>query len=324
MILIIYSFFIAISLISGFLFAGCEMALISLNKNRVIKRSKSGDKKCMQLQKIIEDPVAMINTLLIGINFSVITCSILVHSILDTFLKDNAAIWTLFIMSFVYLIIGEIFPKTLFRYAPNKMALKMLPFLRIFFVLFRPAEKFLSYLVRKAITKRPKEYKQKLSKQEFLEILKLTADEGAINDVEKKLILQTFNLSKCTIKDIMIPIERVDRVSEDDDLRAAIKKSKESQHSRIAIHKKDDKSHIVGTLGIYDILYSSDEIKEIRQIMRPPVVIKEDLTCDRAFQILLSHKNPFLIAKSDNAKEKSTGIVTVTDIINHLFGEAIF
>ena len=134
-----------------------------------------------------------------------------------------------------------------------------------------------------------------MSKQEFLEILKLAADEGAIDDVEKKLVLQSFNLSKSTIKDIMVPIEKVDGVSEDEDLETAIKKSKESQHSRITVHKKDDKHHIIGTLGIYDILYSSDDINEIRQIIRPPVVIKEDVTCDRAFHILLSHSSPFLM-----------------------------
>jgi len=162
----------------GFLFAGSEMALISLNRYRVTKKADSGDKKFQALKAIIDDPIRMINTLLIGINLSIIAGSILIHSLLDEFIEHNAALWALLLSSFSYLLIAELIPKTLFHRAPTKMALKILPFLKISFALFRPAEKYFSILVRRTIRKSPDNLR-KLSKEELTDLLELASNEGS-------------------------------------------------------------------------------------------------------------------------------------------------
>jgi len=321
---IIYIFCIAFFLLAGFLFAGSEMALISINKYRVQKKSEAGDIRSQSLYEIIKDPIRMINTLLIGINLSIVAGSIFIHALLKEFHVKNHTLWALLASSFIYLLIAELIPKTLFHIAPNKMALKILPFLKVSFSSFRHIEKYFSALVNKTIKKNPDIHKKKLSRDEFLDLLNLASSEGSVYDEEKSLILKAFNLSLSKITDIMIPMERVDGIREDSDISQAVLKSKESRHSRIVVTSREDNTRIIGIITIYDILFSTESIKDIPSIMRPPVFVKDMITCDKALRKLRSHKTPFLVVKDTGSNDKSIGIITASDLINHLFGEKLF
>ena len=266
MTIFFYVSMIVFFLIAGFLFAGSEMALISLNRHRGLKRSEAGDGQCRSLMKILDDPTRMINTLLIGINLCIVSDSILVHAFLEKLHVMNPAFWTLLFMSFAYLIIGELIPKMLFHLAPNKMALLILPFLKISFFLFRPFEMFFSLLVRKTISGDLESRKKRLSQEDFLELLDLASDEGAVEEAEKMLMIKTFEFSRSKVQDIMVPIEKVDGISENASLRAAVQKSRSSRHSRIVVRKHDEEDRIIGVLTIYDILFSSSDISDISSI----------------------------------------------------------
>ncbi|MCK5706206.1 MAG: DUF21 domain-containing protein [Candidatus Aureabacteria bacterium] len=324
MIVLIYILIILVFLCGAFLFAGSEMALITLNKHRVMKKAKKGDKKNIALQKIIDDPVRMINTLLIGTNLCIISGSILSNALFKITTIKNPAIWALFITSFLYLIIGELIPKTLFRYAPNKMALKILPFLKISFFIFHPIEKIFSALVTKTIKKNPETNNKRISKKDFIDLLELASNEGSFQKIEKELILKTFEFSRSSIKDIMVPIEKVVIIDQSDTVEKAIDLFKKSRHSRILVRKEGTQNNISGILTIFDILYSNEEINEISSVIRPASRIKENLTCERAFQFILTKKSPLLIVYSSEGTERCTGIVTISDLINNLFGDNVF
>lgn len=318
--IIIYAFFSTFFVMLSFLFSGSEMALISVNKYRLKKQADAGNKNAKKILNIIKNPTEMINTILIGINLSVVSGSIFIHSLLKQFIPHQTALIALFLSSAIFLIIGELIPKSIFRYAPNKLILKIAPFLILVFKLLRPFEKIFTLAVKKFIKiKNTKSY-ETINKNDFLKLIDLAYEEKTLSETEKKLIEKTFELKSTYITKIMIPLEKVCLIDENTTVENAKRIIKAQMHSRVPVFSTS-KNNIIGITNIYDIFSETNSAKLIKQIMRPPAYISKHTTCDKALLELSKKKIPILIVAENKNNNMAIGIVTEKNLIDHFIGE---
>lgn len=118
----------ALILLNAF-FAATEIAVLSLNENKVRKQSEEGNKQAAKLLKIIEQPTTFLSTIQVGItlagflgsafaadNFASLLTNWLVntvgfHSISANALNTISVIVITLILSYFTLVLGELVPK---------------------------------------------------------------------------------------------------------------------------------------------------------------------------------------------------------------------
>ena len=117
---------VVLTLINAFL-AASEIAVVSVNKNRVEQKAEEGDPKSIRLLKVLHDPTNFLSTIQVGITLVNILSGASLADTLSARLapvlggsaaaKSLASIIVLAILTYVSIVFGELYPK---RIAMNK------------------------------------------------------------------------------------------------------------------------------------------------------------------------------------------------------------
>jgi CBS domain containing-hemolysin-like protein len=138
--------FLAALLLQG-LFAGYETGFISCNRFRLrYMAEEEHGARAMRLLRHIEKPDQMLTTLLIGTNLMVVTCTLVVSfevTYLNPFLPERVTaivdnVISTVIVAPIMLVFAEIIPKSVFRTHPTRLAVALLPVIRVFYLLLAP------------------------------------------------------------------------------------------------------------------------------------------------------------------------------------------
>ncbi|EUJ20770.1 hypothetical protein G161_04665 [Listeria monocytogenes FSL F6-684] len=113
---------VVLTMLNAF-FASAEMALVSLNKNRVKSQAETGDKKAVMLAKLVDDPSKFLATIQVGITlagfFSSASAATSIATRLESvfggssFAKELSIIVVTIVLSYITLVFGELYPKRL-------------------------------------------------------------------------------------------------------------------------------------------------------------------------------------------------------------------
>ena len=119
-------------------FAATEIAVISLNENKLRKQAEEGDGKAAQMLKMVEQPAGFLSTIQIGItlagflgsafaadNFASKIVRYLVDEVQLTAIPENvlntlAVVLITIILSYFTLIFGELVPKRVAMQSPTR------------------------------------------------------------------------------------------------------------------------------------------------------------------------------------------------------------
>ena len=134
---------ILVLVILSFFFSGTEIAFTSLNIGRLRLESEAGDDKKKKTYELSRDFSSVLYTVLVGNNLVNIAVSSLTTLLALRLLeRTNSALpikaITVAITTVVILILGEITPKLVANDNPNRFAVKMTGFLKIFIFIFKP------------------------------------------------------------------------------------------------------------------------------------------------------------------------------------------
>jgi putative hemolysin len=140
-------FYLAITgLLLSFFFAGSEIAFTSFNKLRLDVWFKQRVPFAGNAARFVQKPEEFFSTILVGNNLANILCTTFATYILIAF-YDETITWL--IITGAVLFFGEILPKTLFRPLADKIILKILLLVRLFYFLSKPFITFINYFVER-------------------------------------------------------------------------------------------------------------------------------------------------------------------------------
>src|SRR5699024_6173635 len=111
---------IVLTLINAFL-AASEIAVVTVNKNRIEQKAEEGDTKYQKLLKILQEPTNFLSTIQVGITLVNILAGASLADTLSSRLapvfgnsaaaKSIANIVVLAILTYVSIVFGELYPK---------------------------------------------------------------------------------------------------------------------------------------------------------------------------------------------------------------------
>ena len=308
---------IVLLLLSGF-FSSAETALFSISKTKARHIAKEGEKSYVLIQKMKNDPHALLTTILIGNNIVNVGAAALATTLSMKIIPNYAVGTATGIMTLLILVFGEVLPKSIAT--RNNILIARLAIYPIYWLslLFLPVLIFLNFIPR--ITGKIKRAST-LSEEELMTFVEVVEEEGEIKEEEKELIENIFEFDDTNSSEIMTP--RADMFVIEADKPLDLKTIAQSGFTRIPVIKEDI-DHVIGIVNIKDLFMhqaTSTEPIDIRRIMRKPYFVPEYKKLDRLLHQFKKRKNHVAIVIDEHGGV--SGLITLEDALEEIVGEIV-
>lgn len=324
------SLVILLVLLNGY-FVASEFSLVAVRKTRIDELVKKGNVAAKLVQNSLKELDSFISATQLGITIASLALGWIgepaIARSLESLFKSlpiNAAVISshtlsvaiaFTIITVLHIVLGELAPKTIAMQRAEVTSLIIIAPLRFFTKIFWPFIWILNGaggLVLKAFGFIPPSGHQLVhSEEEIKMILAQSAESGAIEHGEVAMVYSVFRFGDIPARQIMVPSEKIIAFNTTMSIKEIIKKVKYRTHSRFPIYEQTvDK--IIGFIHIKDIFLGKKMIREI--ITVPETKRIDDILLDM-------RKKRVHIAIVKNKHGKTTGLVTLEDIIESLVGE---
>jgi putative hemolysin len=304
-------------LLSGF-FSSAETALFSISKAKAIHLAKQKGPTNKLIKKMKADPHRLLTTILIGNNIVNIGASAIATAITIDLFESHAVGIATGVMTFLILIFGEIFPKSIAT--RNNILIARLVIFPLYWlsILFIPLIVFLNFIPKLTgkIHKKPF-----VTEEELMTFVEVVEEEGGIEEEEKALIENIFEFDDTNASEIMAP--RADMFVIDVNEELKLEEIVKSGFTRIPVIEGDI-DHVVGILNIKDLLMhqaTSDKAIDVRKIMREPYFVPENKKLDNLLQQFKKRKQHMAIIVDEHGGV--SGLITLEDALEEIVGEII-
>lgn len=313
-------------------FSGMEIAFVSTNKIFLEIEKKQKSIFSHLLKKITKSPSKFIATMLIGNNVALVIYGLFSGKLILNYifpdidqsfpLEFKHIIYQILISSFVILVTAEFIPKVFFHIYANRIFKYLSIPAYFFYLIFEPISSTLDRISRRVLNKytKTKEYKLSavFSKDEIGDYISEELSNN-LDNPERKTEIQIFqnalDFSSVRAREVMVPraeIISVDRYAS----RSKINQKFISNGlSKVLIHIENI-DHILGYVSLYDMF---SRPKSIKPIIRNVEFIPETMLINDVLNILT--KNRIGIAVVIDEYGGTSGIITIEDVIEELFGE---
>lgn len=317
-------FFLFLTLIVAAISAGAETALTSVNRLRIRNLAEEGDANAQHIAKLLQKPQSFLTTILVVSNVAVITGSTLATIIAVDLDFNGAEIISTALLSLIVLIFCEITPKSIAVLAPERWARWLVrPVEAIMFVL-QPLVIALTWvtsgMVRLFGGSGNRYSTQFVTEDELRLLVEVGEEEGVLEEEEREMIDNVFELSDTAVREIMVPRIDMVTVEADDDIRTATELILQGGQSRIPVYE-DSIDNIIGVLYAKDLLriYAQDQHATIREMVRPPFFVPESKRLDDLLREMQSQHVHIAIVVDEYGSV--AGLVTIEDLVEEIIGD---
>ena len=323
---------ILITIIFSAFFSGMEIAFVSSNKIYLEIEKKQNGFFSNVLKNITQSPSKFIATMLVGNNIALVVYGLysgkLILELLFPEIDSSKSLdfvyifYQTLISTFVILITAEFFPKVLFQIYANVL-LKYLSFPSYFFyVLLSPITYILNFISNSVLSKyfKTKEDELRLvfSKDELGDYIneELSYDSNTDEiDSEIQIFQNALDFSNVRAREGMVPRAEIISTDRYNSLNNIKQIFAENGLSKVLIYSENI-DHIVGYISLLDMFKEPENIKSI---IRPVEFIPEAMLINDVLNLLTKKRKNIAVVIDEYGG--TSGIITIEDIIEELFGE---
>ncbi len=304
-----------------------EIAFVSANKMHIELEKKRGNFLSRILHNLTENPSKFITTMLVGNNISLVVYGYFMGELLLSFLAPYIESEFLMLLTqtvistFIILVTAEFIPKAIYRIYANE-ALKMfaLP-AYIFFILFYIISEFIifisDFILRVFFNTKKDDAQLVFSKVELSnyisEQLETASDEEV--DSEIQIFQNALDFHDVKAREAMIPRTEIVAIELHESLKSLKDLFMETGLSKIMVYK-DSLDDIIGYVHVFDLFKKP---KSIRSILLPIVIVPETMMINDIMNELTKKSKSVAIVLDEYGG--TSGLITVEDIVEELFGE---
>jgi putative hemolysin len=323
---------------NGF-FALSEFSIIASRKTKLQRLAKQGNKAAARAEKIHARPETFLATVQIGITFvgtvaGVFSGMTIVDSLIPFITAipiesiSNAArtisfIITVFTISFLSVVVGELVPKYIALSRPERIAGFISAPITLFIKIGSIFVKILSGISRliiRVIGIRPSSEGQSITEDEINLMIADGLDKGIFDATEKELIHSVFDFSDTTARQAMTPRTEMVGIDFDEPTEKALKIITENGFSRYPVYQ--------GTLdNIVGIIYTKDVIRVlqhssliiIRDIIRKPLFVPDSMKLNTLLAMFKQKRVHMAVVLDEFGG--TAGMITLEDLLEEIVGQ---
>jgi CBS domain containing-hemolysin-like protein len=318
-------------LLSAF-FSGMEIAFVSSNRIYLEIEKLQVGLTSKVLKKITENPSRFIATMLLGNNIALVVYGIFMGDRIlqlffpNTLLTGDASLKIVFyqtlISTGIILLTAEFLPKVFFQlYANTFIKIFALP-VALFYYLFYPITfliiELTDVILKRFLNTETDQIQLSFSKIElgnYIEEQLESAHDKESLDSEIQIFQNALDFSEVKTREAMVPRAEVIAVEESTSLEEITDLFISTGLSKIPVYKENI-DHILGYVHAFEMMKKP---KGIKNILMPVAYVPETMLVNDVLKLLTrQHKS---IAVVIDEYGGTSGIVTVEDIVEELFGE---
>ncbi|MDT0017126.1 hemolysin family protein [Listeria swaminathanii] len=325
---------VVLTMLNAF-FASAEMALVSLNKNRVKSQAETGDKKAVMLAKLVDDPSKFLATIQVGITlagfFSSASAATSIATRLESvfggssFAKELSIIVVTIVLSYITLVFGELYPKRLALQKSEKIArVSVRPIMAVGVVL-RPFVKFLSFstdILVKLTRMEKNTDNEKMTREEMQLLIETGRRDGVIEVEELQMLRGVFEMDNKYAREVMVPRTDAFMVDAETESEALCDALLNENFSRVPVYTGDQDS-VLGILHMKDFFAearkSGFENINVKSLVKDAYFAQETMFIDDLLKNMQRTRNQMAILMDEYGGV--AGIVTVEDLLEEIVGE---
>ncbi len=321
-------------------FAATEMAVVSLNENKIRRQADEDDIKARQLLKLVEAPNGFLSTIQVMItlsgylgsafaadNFASRLVDWLINDVGLTFpspqvLNTICVILITLILAYFTLVLGELTPKRVALQRPEKVARMVSGVITFFAKLTKPVVWFLSVStngVLRILGINPNEQGGNVTEAEIRMMVDIGEEKGAIQTNERDMIENIFEFNNSSAEDVMIHRTDVASIWIQDTPETIIKTILDTGLSRFPVYEEDI-DDVIGILYTRDYLLNehADPPKPLRELLREAYFVPETVQADVLFREMQRRKVHMAVVVDEYGG--MSGIVTLEDLLEEIVG----
>lgn len=318
---------ISISILLSAFFSGMEIAFVSANKMHIELEKKRDGFIPKILTKITQKSSKFITTMLVGNNISLVIYSYYMGSVLlkllplEGFNEFTILVLQTIISTIIILITAEFLPKAIFRiYANEVLKIFAVP-AYVFYVTFHFFSEFITlisdFFLRVFFKTKSDEQQTEFSKEELGNYINEQLETG--NDEELDSEIQIFQnaliFQNVKAREVMVPRTEMVAVEIHESVSNLKKLFVETGLSKILVYKTslDD---VLGYVNAFELFKKP---KTIKSILLPLEIVPESMMINDILNTLMKKRKSVAVVVDEYGG--TSGMITVEDIVEELFGE---
>lgn len=322
-------FILILIAINGF-FSCAEIAIVSVNKNKIKVLVENNDIRAIRLQKLIDMPSKMLSTIQVAITLAGFLASasaavslsdrlfFLLEKLNMPYTRQLSVFIITIFLSYITLIFGELVPKKIGLQNSFKIALKVATIISFISVIFTPiifilsmSTNFIVYIFGFNKIKDDKD----ISKEEMIALI----DNVSLEKTEKEMMENIIEFDETLAREIMIPRPSIFAISKDTLIKDLFNIDNITRYSRIPIYE-NTLDNVVGILHTKDLIkIQRDCTEKVDTIMKEAYFVPDTKKISSLF-IEMKNGNRHLAILIDEYGGVS-GIVTLEDLLEEVVGE---
>jgi putative hemolysin len=313
-----------ISLILCTTASAAETALTSVSRIKLKNLVEEGDKKALEIERLISKPNVFLSTILVVNSVAVIVASSMATVLALRFFPNYGELIGTILISLVVLIFCEITPKTAAVQNPVRWARALVNPVRAAAWLLHPLVVSLSTITNALVRLFGGQIKHRgpfVTEEELRLLVNVGEEEGVLEEEETEMIHSIFEFADTTVREVMIP--RIDMVTLESDATVdeAVDLALQGGFSRIPVYE-DTIDNIIGVLFTKDMLKQLREghnALPIRELVRPAYFVPETKKLDDLLREIRQKRTHMAIIVDEYGSV--VGLVTIEDLVEEIVGD---
>ncbi|MCX8131767.1 MAG: hemolysin family protein [Clostridia bacterium] len=321
-------------------FASSEIAIISLNDNKIRKMAEGGHKNAKLLQNLTKEPSRFLATIQVGITLSGLLASAFAaesfadrltgfvkssgFKVNDAVLKPVSLIVITVLLAYFTLVFGELVPKRIAMQKPEPIAMFSAKPLSLLLSAANPFVRFLTFstnIIIRVFGGNPTANQEIVTEEEIRMMVDLGEEKGVIEKTEKNMIDNIFEFDDTEVSEIMTHRTNIIAIQVDSDINKVMDTVIAEKYTRIPVFAENI-DNIVGILHVKDLLNFINNkpaaLFNLQSIMRKPYFIPESKKTDELLKDLQKTKTHIAVVIDEYGG--TAGIVTIEDLLEEIVG----
>ena len=309
-------------------FAGSEMALISLREGQLKLLEREGGARAMRLVRLARDPNRFLATIQIGITLAGFLASATAAvslaepivpqlGFLGSAAEPVSVATVTLILAFLTLVFGELAPKRIAMQMALPWALTVAKPLHVLSVISRPAVAMLgmstNFVVR-LLGGRPEVDIEEVGLEELKD---LVTSHPSLNSEQREIISGALDIHERMVREVLVPRGSVFSLRGDQSVAEARTLMVNAGHSRAPVTRGNHLDDVVGVVHWGSLFSGDDDL--VRTVASPAMVLPDTARVSNALRQFKAQRQQLAIVIDEHGSVD--GIVTLEDLLEEIVGE---
>ena len=318
---------IAILLVLAAFFGGAETALTAASQPRMLEMERQGDLRAGVVNALRSNRERMIGSLLTAQNIVGPLAAVLTTSLFLSWFGASGEIYATIALSALFIVFGEVLPKTYALYAPDRTSLAIAPIVAAIVRVMAPLTAAVEWIVRKVLKLfgiRTQQSMMATTEEELRGVISMHKGPGQEIEAERRMLSSILDLGDVTVGEVMTHRSATAMIDAAKSPPVILRQVMASPYSRLPVYRGNP-DNIVGVLHAKDLLRAMSRGKgaaqqlDIGKLAAPAWYIPESTSLLDQLREFRKRREHFALVVDEYGAFQ--GVVTLEDILEEIVGK---